>query len=584
MNETTDAIAIFAPLWRRKWLILLVGIVVGAASYLYYRHAQRVFQATTQVYLGASAEEQAPGEKTNGKSPANNVANQAQIINSIIVEKVHQQLRRENQAKVFRGSTVKAKATEKSEFMTITSEAHTATGAALLANLTAQAYVRRQHAAHARSIEKAIAISRRQLRRIEASTVPQASTKQTPAETKAGEGEGGTATGKGAEANAGEAKGSESKSTAAPSTASILQAANLSSKINQLESSLAVTGAQQVKPAKPGTTVQLAPKPRKNAIFGFVIGLVLASIAAYALSRFDRRLRSLVGIEAVFGSQTLAGLPKVRRPIVYRDGRPSPSRFLLEPLRRLHTGFQLGATPQAPLNGQGAAHATPRVILFTSADAGDGKSTLVADLALVQRDANQRVAIVEANFRRPVQAKLLGLDGAQGLAEVLVGSLPLGDALQRVHYDEPPMPAYSAPPVPLPEPQAGVATMVESRAGSLALLAGGRAVTNPPALLGNGAMSGLLRSLAEEYDFVLVDAPSPLEVSDVMPLLPLVDGIVIVARAGHTREQSARRLVELLSRTASAPVIGVAANCVSRKEIERFGFAASNGPGKLIGR
>lgn len=581
MNETTDAIAIFAPLWRRKWLILLVGIVVGAASYFYYRHAQRVFQATTQIYLGAAAEEQAPGEKTGGKSPAVNVTNQAQIINTIIVEKVHKQLRREGKGKLAHGSKVRAKGAEKSEFITITTEAHTATGTALLANLTAQAYVRRQRAAHTRAIEKAIAITRRQLRRIEASSVPTATAKRGSAAAKAGEGAG-TATG--GEAKGGEASGGESKEAGAPGTASILQAANLSSKINQLEASLAVTGAQQINPAKPNTTVQLAPKPHKNAIFGFVIGIVLASIAAYVLSRFDRRLRTLVGIESVFGSQTLVGLPKVRQPIVHRDGQPSPSRFLLEPLRRLHTGFQLGNATQAPHNGQGALRATPRVILFTSADAGDGKSTLVADLALVQRDANQRVAIVEANFRRPVQARLLGLDGAQGLAEVLVGSLPVADALQRLHYDEPPMPAYSAPPGPAAGPQAGVATMVESRAGSLALLGGGGAVSNPPALLGNGAMSGLLRSLSEDYDYVLVDAPSPLEVSDVMPVLSLVDGIVIVARAGHTRETSAQRLVELLSRTASAPVLGVVANCVSRKEIERFGFAASNGPGKLIGR
>jgi polysaccharide biosynthesis transport protein len=587
MNETTDAIAIFAPLWRRKWLILLVGIIVGAASYLYYRHAQRVFQATTQVYLGASAEEQAPGEKTSGKSPASNVANQAQIINTIVVEKVHQQLRKEGKAKVFHGSKVKAKATEKSEFITITTEAHTATGAALLANLTAQSYVRRQHAAHARSIEKAIAISRRQLRRIEASTIPKAPAKQAPSEGKAGEGKAGE--GSGAEAKAGEASGkgaeAESKASGAPSTASILQAANLSSKINQLEASLAVAGAQQVKPAKAAGTVQLAPKPRKNAIFGFVIGLVLASIAAYALSRFDRRLRSLTAIEGVFGAQTLAGLPKVRQPIVFRDGRPTPSRFLLEPLRRMHTGFQLGGPGQTPSNGQGALRASPRVILFTSADAGDGKSTIVADLALVQREANQRVAIVEANFRRPVQAKLLGLDAAQGLAEVLVGSLALADGLQRVHYSEPPLAAYASPPPVPPVDPAGVATMVESpRAGSLALLAGGGAVSNPPALLGNGAMPGLLRSLSEECDYVLLDAPSPLEVSDVMPLLGLVDGIVVVARAGHTRETSAQRLVELLARTASAPVLGVVANCLSRQEIERLGFAAPNGPGKLLGR
>lgn len=586
MNETTDAIAIFAPLWRRKWLILAVGIVVGAATYLYYRHATRVFQATTQVYLGAGAEEQAPGEKTGGgKNPANSIANQSQIINSIVVEKVRQRLRSEGKANVLRGSKIRAAGTEKSEFITITTEAHTAVGAAELANLTAQTYVRRQHTARARTIEKAIAIARRQLRRIEASSVPKVSTKQTKSEAKAGEG-------KGAEAKGSEAKGgaasSETSVSSTPNTASILQAANLSAKINQLESSLAVTGAQQVKPAKPATTVQLAPKPRKNAIFGFVIGLVLASIAAYALGRFDRRLRSLVGIERVFGARTLAGLPKVRRPIVFRDGRPAPSRFLLEPLRRLHTSFQLaGAPSQAQQNGQGSLQASPRVILFTSADAGDGKSTLVADLALVQRDANQRVVVVEANFRRPVQSKLLGLDAAHGLAEVLVGSLPLADALQRVHYDEPPMPAYaSPPPVPPPATEApgGVATMVESRAGSLSLLAGGGAVSNPPALLGNGTMPALLRSLAQENDYVLVDAPSPLEVSDVMPLLPLVDGVVIVARAGHTREASAERLVELLSRTASAPVLGVCANCVSRKEIERFGFAAAHGPGKLIGR
>lgn len=567
MNETTDATAIFAPLWRRKWLILLVGIVVGGASYLYYKHAQRVFQATTQIYLGASAEEQAPGEKTNGKSPANNVANQAAIINSIIVEKVHQELKQQHKAKLVRGSKVRAKGTEKSEFIVITTEAHTATGAALIANLAAQGYVHRQRAAHQRSIEKAITISRRQLRRIEAASVPKQVVSK-PTTTKAKE------AGEGKEAAEGK-EATETKTTA-PTTASILQAANLNSKINQLESSLALAGAQQIKPAKAQGTTQLAPKPRKNAIFGFVIGIVLAAIAAYVLSRFDRRLRSLLGVEAVFGSQTLTALPKVRRPVVVRDGQPTPSRFLVEPLRRLHTGLTLGESAQA--NRAPA----PRVILFTSADAGDGKSTLVADLALVQRDAAQRVVIVEANFRRPVQGKLLGVEATGGLAEVLGGSRSVGDALQRVR------PIEAAPLAPeQPAAYSGLATAVAApprTTGSLSLLGGGGDVVNPPALLGNGAMSGLLRSLAGDFDYVLIDAPSPLAVSDVMPLLSQVDGIVVVARVGHTRETSAQRLVELLARSAGAPVLGVAANCVSRKESERFGFTASNGPGKLIGR
>lgn len=559
MNETTDATAIFAPLWRRKWLILAVGIIVAAASYAYYKRQHHVFQSMTQVFLGAAAEEQAPGEKANTKSQGANLANQAAIINSIVVPKVHQQLRKEHKAAIARGSTIKAKApTEKSEFLAITAEARTPKNSSLLANLTAQAYIRRQRVDRQAVIEKAIAITRRQLRRIEAASLPKATVKPS--------------TGGGANSTNQAAK---TVVPATPSTTSILQAASLNSKINQLEASLGLAGAQQVQPAKPATALLLSPKPKQNAIFGFVIGLVLAAIAAYALSRFDRRLRTLAGVEGVFQTVVLAGLPKVKRPIVQREGQPAPSRFLLEPLRRLHSGLELGAG-----NAQVGASAC-RTIIFTSADAGDGKSTLVAALALVQRDAGERVAVVEANFRRPAQARLLGLDGAQGLAEVLAGSVPVDGAMQRVR------PIQPAPLAQEQGAEGGVATAVGARStGSLSLLAGGGPVANPPALLAHPAMGDLLRGLAQDFDYILIDAPSPLEVSDAMPLLNSVDGVVIVARVGHTRETSAQRLNQLLA-GSRAPVLGTAANCLPRKEIQRSGFSSPNGrvwPSKLFGR
>ena len=62
-----------------------------------------------------------------------------------------------------------------------------------------------------------------------------------------------------------------------------------------------------------------------------------------------------------------------------------------------------------------------------------------------------------------------------------------------------------------------------------------------------------------------------------MPLLHLVDGIVIVARVGHTRQASAQRLVELLERSPSAPVLGVVANDVAPKELSRLGFSPQGG-------
>jgi len=544
MNETTDATSIFAPLWTRKWLILAVGLVVAAASYAYYKREQPTYQTTTQIYLGAASEESAPGEKVGTKVQGPSASEQAAVINSIVLEGVRKQLRKEHKGALSRGTTLKAKAPEKSEFITITTEAHAARAAALVANLTAQAFIRRQHANHQRAIEGAIAIARRQLREVEAASTPTA--------------------------------GSKGKSSGGPSTTSILQTATLSTKINQLEASLAVAGAQQIKPASAATAELLSPKPRKDAEFGFVLGVVLTAIAVYVLSRFDRRLRSLAGIEAVFQSQILAALPKVGHPIVHREGYPTPSKLLLEPLRRLHIALHL---TQAPRHDRETSR---RVILFISPDAGDGKSTLVADLALVQRDAGQRVAIVEANFRRPVQAKLLGLDSAPGLAAVLAGTLSVEDAMQRVmptHQSAAPDSAASA---------VGVAgTAVESRAGSLFLLAGGDTVANPPVLLANEAMTDLLGSVAADFDYVLIDAPPPLEVSDVMPMLSRVDGIVIVARVGHTREASAQRLVQLLARVSSAPVLGVAANCVARADSERYGFSAPSGrgwPGKLSGR
>ncbi|TML00112.1 MAG: hypothetical protein E6G34_01035 [Actinobacteria bacterium] len=554
MNQTTDATAIFAPLWKRKWIILAVGVLVAGATYLYYKHTTKVYLAETKLYLGAGAEEQAPTERGSGsKSPKVNAAEQATIINSIVVEEVRQRLRAQGNKQLLHGAKVRAKASEKSQFVGISVEAHTGRGAALLANATAQAYLKRQVSTRQRAIRTQLAITRRQLARIEAASAAQSAQRTS------------------------KSSGNTKTSTSgANSTANILQIANLNSRINELEAQLGSSGARQLNPARPKLARLVAPKPRKNAIFGFVIGIVLAAIGAYALARFDRRLRSLADMEAIFGTQILTALPKVRQPIVTREGRPAPSKFLLEPLRRLHTTLSLGRAlkREGPSGG---------VILFLSPDPADGKSTLVADLAIVQRDAGARVIVLDANLRRPVQAKFLAAEDSYGLADVLMRTHALEEVLQPV--------------APAPQPARGdsrsstgaAATVAELRTGgSLSLLASGQALANPPAMLASEAMGDLLRELADDFDLVLVDASSPIEVSDPMPLLPLVDGVIVVARVGHTREVSAQRLAQMLRQESFAPTLGIVANCAPPKEIERYGLASSrNGHvwgAKLIGR
>jgi polysaccharide biosynthesis transport protein len=531
MNDTTtDAASIFSPLWRRKWLILAVAILVAVGTYEYYKHQTPTYGATTELYLGAASEQQASGQAKTGLN-TRSLSDQVGLINSPIISAlVHRRLRAEHDPAAARGKA-KAAASKTGDFIDVSTKAHSPHSAVKLGNAYAQTYIAHERADYRRSLKAEILTDRQQLLRLELPPSPSAS-----------------------------------KSTKSAASASTLQIANLADKISQLEASLSTfSGVVQVSPAK-AIPIPLSPTPKKNAIFGFALGLLLAAIGAYGLSRVDRRLRSLAEIEQVFQTEILVALPSVKAPVVRPDGVRAPAKPLLEPLRRLHTTLHLGHVID------GARHSGPRVILFISSDAGDGKSTLVANLARVQSDSGQRVAVIEADFRRPVQARLLDAPAQRGLADVLSGAATVGAAMQ---------PVASSAPLGAPVEAgahsaegAGVSTVVEPlSSGSISVLLSGGEVANPPALLGGDGMRELLRSVAEEYDYVLIDSPPPLEVSDVMPLLPVVDGIVIVARLGHTRRVSAMRLAQLLGRTSSAPVLGAVANCVPRKDIERYGLA-----------
>jgi succinoglycan biosynthesis transport protein ExoP len=519
MTDTTDASAIFAPLWKRKWLILAVGILAAVATYFFYNHQQAEYKSSTGIYLGSGSEVQELLGESNTNSAGNdrNIANQVVLINSSVVSNaVRRRLAGEGNLKAAEGSA-EAGSTEGSDLIVITTFADTSRAAADLANAYAQVYLRLREAGYRHNIHAALLSTSEQLRTTE--------------------------------------------ETATPSTSQTLQIQNLVERINHLKSQLSLgdAGDRQINPAAGGGS-PISPRPTRNAIFAFFLGIALASLGAYALSRFDRRLRSLADIETIFQAPVLAAVPSVRHPIARADGQPAPSSALREPLRRLHTTLQLRS-----LSDDLDQKAAPRSVLFVSADAGDGKSTLIAGLGLVQSEAGERVAIVESDLRRPIQAGLLGIDGSHGLAEVLAGALTVREATQMVQATAM---ATDSP----GESENGPA--INQRAfGSVSLLPSGGTVANPPALLAGRAMPVLLHSMADEYDYVLVDAPPPLEVSEVLPLLAIVDAIVVVARVGHTGETSARRLVDLLARAPHAPVIGIVVNDASTAEMEAFGLS-----------
>ena len=147
------------------------------------------------------------------------------------------------------------------------------------------------------------------------------------------------------------------------------------------------------------------------------------------------------------------------------------------------------------------------------------KSDALANLAVVMADAGDRVIVVDGDLRRPLQHLIFGVRGEAGLT----------DWLQ--HGGEPPL--------------------VETQVSHLRLLAAGPLPPNPVALLSHKRLAELLETLTAEADYVLVDAPPVLAVTDAALWASQVDGTLLAVTAGRTRREQAQRAKEVLEKVQS---------------------------------
>ncbi len=182
----------------------------------------------------------------------------------------------------------------------------------------------------------------------------------------------------------------------------------------------------------------------------------------------------------------------------------------------------------------GAPKGEAKTILVTSPAPGDGKSTLVSNLAIAMAQAGQRTLVIDGDFRRPVQHNIFEIDEKRGLSGALAGRHTIDDAIQ-------------------PGPVKG-----------LDVLACGPDVPNPSELLNSDAFAETLKNLSERYDRVIIDSPPVAPVADSQILGALCSVTLLVLRA----EKSTRRLSQqardaLLS--VGAHILGVVVNDVSPK-------------------
>jgi succinoglycan biosynthesis transport protein ExoP len=179
--------------------------------------------------------------------------------------------------------------------------------------------------------------------------------------------------------------------------------------------------------------------------------------------------------------------------------------------------------------------ARARVIVLTSPDIGDGKTSVATNLAVSLARTGRRVALIDGDLRRPRLHEVFDLDTDRGLASLLLDGEPI---------EELPETAIMRP--------AGVD-------GLFVLPTAAASGEKVSALLHSDRMSALIRRLRDEYDLVLIDTPPMAVLSDARVLAALADGVLLVFRAGKTTREAAFA-AQYCFRQDGIPILGTVLN------------------------
>ncbi len=275
-------------------------------------------------------------------------------------------------------------------------------------------------------------------------------------------------------------------------------------------------------------------------VVAVAIAVALAAGAAYLLEHLDDTVRTSDDLGRVRGLATLPGIPRYKPKdgaiaALSQNGQRSP---VIDAFRALCTSVY-------------AARADKRgnVFLITSSAPQEGKSVIVANLAVVLAQSGKSVLLIDADLHQPVQHTMFGVTADYGLAELLTAAQ---GQLEPNEMDK------------------LIQCAIQAGPSGLSLIVAGTERADATRLLGAAAMKRLLETVSAKFEYVIVDSPPVLAVADALTLSRQVDGVVLVAGAGSTAR---RRLEHTLRRLTDvdANVIGAVLN---RQPMARNGYYA----------
>lgn len=307
---------------------------------------------------------------------------------------------------------------------------------------------------------------------------------------------------------------------------------------------------EAVKPNSP-----IRPKVALNLIIGAFFGLVLGMCLVFLRNAMDNRVRKPEDLRKL-GLAVLGIIPDMSRALkddfdgqdsIMEEGRTYSTSMiaLLNPLspisenyRRMRTNIQFSRPDE-----------NVQVIMVTSSGPGEGKTVTAANLAITMAQAGRPTLYMDADLRRPAGHKMFGINKEPGLVEILFDKYPFDEEAFKTGIDD------------------------------LSIIPTGSSVPNPAELMGSRRMKEFVSKLRNHFDYIVLDTPPILAVTDAVLLSNLSDATIIVVAANETDLHSLERTIDSLQ-AVNAPIVGTVLN---RFDVKRaygyYGYRYSYGYG-----
>jgi capsular exopolysaccharide synthesis family protein len=304
------------------------------------------------------------------------------------------------------------------------------------------------------------------------------------------------------------------------------------------------TNARIVQDARP-PAVPSGPNRGRMVVIALLAGLALGIGAALAFEHVDDTIKTPEDVKSRLSLPMLGFVPRIEARdepgASKRDRRPGlvvveePISSAAEAYRNIRTRL-IFALPAGER----------KVLGVTSCNPGEGKTTTAVNMATAMAAAGKKVLLIDADIHRPMVHRCFRRGADPGLTNILAGGMPFAEAVWRYRF---------------PDDVPGN--------GTLDIVMAGPESPNPAELLSSSAMRRLLAESREAYDWVFVDIPPVLFVSDASILSALCEGVILVVRAGRNNRSSLSRAAEQLSEI-KVNIVGSVLNDVVLSRVGRY--------------